>query len=799
MSGPPLPPPPPPPGNFEWHTSSGFQNEYYNAPPPPGVSSGPSTLSFPWSPAGPGLASHSHAVGAGVYWQPTPVFLNTSDIQHCLPSTTSIQSHGVVPGIYLQQPTPTIGYGPVSFSYGTQSGAVAHNTTVSHASCNILSVPNPFSVPQHPVGTGSMHGNDVPKPTSLDGIDVKELIPNLRGLIPQVNESVRKILSMLNIKPDTLPLKSLDPQVVGSTREHMASHNIIEDSVDHRASFESLQRSDEFMTASTIFSNILISSRKSRENAFYKDAPGVVQVPVNANDESFKNFKLPDFAMGERWDELTSQSFDTDREVRGTLLPSRYWLVSKEMVEWKVLPKKLTSDQLKAIAGLPLVQQADLKKWLLTHARSYGVTCSRFLADHIVILLVFCLRAIYREAAVLIDSGEKLGLVDCRTLHQTASWLSIQLSSLNGAACSANLVLGFYKYAFRRSAYCSVRSLQRSNLEGVQKVESVKVDGRKSSGAGLEQESHNHPRSSSEACTDRSDQSSCVGEGVLCLQHLAAAILTLHAQAVHDKFRAFDLVTCSPDQRSALHTMVTNKAAEVRSTRADYRAVLEHDGLMWQRPQNQDFKTNKTKEELLAEERDYKRRRMSYRGKKVQRTPAEVLRDIIEGHMEDIIAAGGIGCIGRRPQDAPLPESKTVSASGTKDNTINSQNSRSSSRDAASKEMGTPYHDYDRYSRSESRESFRTERGGKHRSSSMSLSSGSQRHEQSYRERSGSMFHVHSGDNSSERRYESARDHRRWGSKVHGMLISASVVSPDGAAVGPQQLIQQFALNPGPF
>jgi hypothetical protein len=32
----------------------------------------------------------------------------------------------------------------------------------------------------------------------------------------------------------------------------------------------------------------------------------------------------------------------------------------------------------------------------------------------------------------------------------------------------------------------------------------------------------------------------------------------------------------------------------------------------------------KTREELLAEERDYKRRRQSYRGKKVKRNPTEV-------------------------------------------------------------------------------------------------------------------------------------------------------------------------------
>lgn len=37
-----------------------------------------------------------------------------------------------------------------------------------------------------------------------------------------------------------------------------------------------------------------------------------------------------------------------------------------------------------------------------------------------------------------------------------------------------------------------------------------------------------------------------------------------------------------------------------------------------------DSSKNKTREELLAEERDYKRRRMSYRGKKVKRSTTQV-------------------------------------------------------------------------------------------------------------------------------------------------------------------------------
>jgi hypothetical protein len=57
----------------------------------------------------------------------------------------------------------------------------------------------------------------------------------------------------------------------------------------------------------------------------------------------------------------------------------------------------------------------------------------------------------------------------------------------------------------------------------------------------------------------------------------------------------------------------------------------------------------------MAEERDYKRRRMSYRGKKLKRTPTQVLHDIIENHMAEIADAGGIGCFSKQPSGAPLP------------------------------------------------------------------------------------------------------------------------------------------------
>ncbi|KAJ6349404.1 hypothetical protein OIU77_006899 [Salix suchowensis] len=75
----------------------------------------------------------------------------------------------------------------------------------------------------------------------------------------------------------------------------------------------------------------------------------------------------------------------------------------------------------------------------------------------------------------------------------------------------------------------------------------------------------------------------------------------------------------------------------------NYKAIIEHDGLPRKHLSNQESNKTKTKEELLAEERDYKRRRMSYRGKKLKRTTLQVMRDIIDGYMEEIKLAGGIG------------------------------------------------------------------------------------------------------------------------------------------------------------
>uniref|UniRef100_A0A7N2R7U6 CHHC U11-48K-type domain-containing protein n=1 Tax=Quercus lobata TaxID=97700 RepID=A0A7N2R7U6_QUELO len=114
-------------------------------------------------------------------------------------------------------------------------------------------------------------------------------------------------------------------------------------------------------------------------------------------------------------------------------------------------------------------------------------------------------------------------------------------------------------------------------------------------------------------------------------------------------------------KRVAEHDYLSQRAYEERKRRPNYRPILEHDGLRQQSFRQETNKT-KTREELLAEERDYKRRRMSYRGKKGKKTTVQVTRDIIDEYMEEIKKAGGIGCLVKGTEDQGMFPSESFSA-----------------------------------------------------------------------------------------------------------------------------------------
>ncbi|KAE8653576.1 hypothetical protein Csa_007146 [Cucumis sativus] len=73
-------------------------------------------------------------------------------------------------------------------------------------------------------------------------------------------------------------------------------------------------------------------------------------------------------------------------------------------------------------------------------------------------------------------------------------------------------------------------------------------------------------------------------------------------------------------ERVSEYNYISQRACEERKRCCNYRPIIEHDGLPKKQSHNEDANKTKTREELLAEERDYKRRRMSYRGKKAKRS-----------------------------------------------------------------------------------------------------------------------------------------------------------------------------------
>ncbi|KAK6915289.1 hypothetical protein RJ641_020406 [Dillenia turbinata] len=108
---------------------------------------------------------------------------------------------------------------------------------------------------------------------------------------------------------------------------------------------------------------------------------------------------------------------------------------------------------------------------------------------------------------------------------------------------------------------------------------------------------------------------------------------------------------------AALHerSMLEMKIRGLRLLQRPMRYQLTVDAII------KESSKTKTREEFLAEERDCKRRRMSYRRKKLKQSSKEVMRDIIEEYTEKIRKAGGIGCFGRSVESEGLISSKPSS------------------------------------------------------------------------------------------------------------------------------------------
>lgn len=218
---------------------------------------------------------------------------------------------------------------------------------------------------------------------------------------------------------------------------------------------------------------------------------------------------------------------------------------------------------------------------------------------------------------------------ECPRLADGVSWLAAQLEVLYGKGSAGFLAVAVVKEAILRLGSCLAAGVGGSSGE----------DG----GSGARD----------------------AGAGRILLSQVAAAIAALHERlSLEKKIRALRAPRPSKHQLLLEYSQVLERGHVERSKRPDYRPVLEYDGILPRRGDNQESGRSKTREELLAEERDYKRRRMSYRGKKMKRNPTEILRDIIDEHMEDIKQAGGVDCLAEAPSEIAQNMLKTNSDGG---------------------------------------------------------------------------------------------------------------------------------------
>lgn len=312
---------------------------------------------------------------------------------------------------------------------------------------------------------------------------------------------------------------------------------------------------------------------------------------------------------------------------------------------------------LRAILGLGMSSLECLSTWVVANsARYYSVVLDLAMRDHILVLFKLCLKAIVRESIDLASTycnGEAVESVSsnqslkCPVLVQVLVWLGTQLSVLYGEMNGKLFAINMLKKCICDCAFSSSMFSESTDMRsGDHNLQEPQE-----SGEPLKIRMENDK-------THVSDET--LSKSSIFVSQVAAAVAALHERSMfEEKLKALRSVPSLPAyQRLMEHIYISNKADEERQKRPNYKSLLEHDGLLWQRSRNnQDTNRTKTREELLAEERDYKRRRMSYRGKKLKRSTTQVMRDIIEEYMEEIRQADPINCPTQGAEKTTFPPS----------------------------------------------------------------------------------------------------------------------------------------------
>ncbi|CAN6889313.1 unnamed protein product [Brassica oleracea] len=351
-------------------------------------------------------------------------------------------------------------------------------------------------------------------------------------------------------------------------------------------------------------------------NFFYNDCPGAVN--FSELDGKTRRFTLPSVLLSVECSEFEGSSV-LEKSLR--LLPSDVCAIKSEIGGWRDYPISYSYSVLSSILSSEAVEISELRTWILVNSTRYGVVIDTFMSDHVFLLFRLSMKAVVKEAIVFMRESDanaageqscKSRTFECPVLVRVLSWLASQLGVLYGQGNGKFFALDMLKQFVEVSA-SRIMLFRSPESSGVLKDldEDVKIGKALDSGQ------------------------------VISVSRVAAAVAALYERSILEgKMRAIRYAQpLTRYQRMAELGVMTTKADEERKGRPHYRPIIDHDGLPRQRLSNQTNKM-KTREELLAEERDYKRRRMSYRGRKVKRTPLQVLRDIIEEFTEEVKLAG---------------------------------------------------------------------------------------------------------------------------------------------------------------
>ncbi|WCJ43702.1 U11/U12 small nuclear ribonucleoprotein 48 kDa protein [Euphorbia peplus] len=518
------------------------------------------------------------------------------------PASSSSTSHPFFP------PNPPFFFPPqnASLDLSTSLSSLTHLLSLSHKTLNSLSslLPqNPNPNPQNPNLISCLHNpHHLFPPQSLFSHSLRcpsPLFDDLPSLLHSLHYP--KTLAPHNPNPNLLLHESI---------------------TEHRVSFDSHY---------TQFAS----------NYFYHDCPGVVN--FNRFDNANRSFLFPCVLSVECADvsgsscEGNVKGFD---ECEFRILPSDSWAVRREVEGWVDFPTMNSDSVFCAVSQLDMIKWSDLKMWIIFHSPRYGVVIDVYMRDHISVLFSLCVKAIRKEALSFLGhrGGNENLSFHCPVQAQVLQWIASQLSVLYGEMNAKFFVIHVFKQCLLQVANRVLFPLEPSLKQTSKELDA--------NGNKLQDVKLNEHFETSLQYKVGLEVDERVDTKVILVSQVAAAVAALHERSLLEakikRLREFQQVPRY--QRTIEHDYVSKRADEVRNTRSDYRAIIDHDGLPRKPSSNQETNKLKTRQELLAEERDYKRRRMSYRGKKLKRTPLQVMRDIIDEYTEEIKLAGGIGC-----------------------------------------------------------------------------------------------------------------------------------------------------------